>query len=75
MEGVNSSCREGAKSGCRLTPVASTGGARLLGLPVQLMSKVPNWGFRARRPTDFVRRVLRDDWGKFTEENSNEISR
>jgi len=46
----------------------------LIGLLVQLKSKVPNWGFPARYPTDFVRRALRDGWGKFTAENSNEIS-
>jgi hypothetical protein len=45
-----------------------------VGLPVQLMSKVPNWGFPARYLIDFVRRTFRSDWDKFTAENSNEIS-
>jgi hypothetical protein len=46
----------------------------VIGSPVQLMSKVPNWGFPARYPIDFVRRDFRDDWDKFTAENPNEIS-
>ena len=48
--------------------------AVVLGLLVQLKSKVPNWGFPAPYPTDFIRRTFRDDGGKFTAENSNEIS-
>src|ERR1017187_10862090 len=44
------------------------------GLPVQLMSKVPNWRFPTRYPIDFVRRTFWGDSDKLTAENSNEIN-
>lgn len=46
----------------------------IIGLAVQLMSKVPNWRFPARFPIDFVRRTFPVDSDKLTAENSNEIS-
>jgi hypothetical protein len=45
-----------------------------IGLPMQLVLKVPNWGSPARRLADFVSPAFRVDWDKLTAENSNEIS-
>jgi hypothetical protein len=45
-----------------------------IGLPVQLMSKVPDWGFPAQYVIDFVRRTFRNDWSKLSAENCKEIS-
>jgi hypothetical protein len=46
-----------------------------LGLPVQLMSKVPNWQILAIYSIDFIGRTVWTEHGKLTVENSNEITR
>jgi hypothetical protein len=46
-----------------------------LGLPVQLMSKVPNWQILAIYSIDFIGRAVWTEQGKLTVENSNEITR
>src|ERR1039457_3809340 len=46
-----------------------------LGLPVQSMSKVPDWQCLTVYSIDFIGRRLLGNWGKLIVENSNEISR
>jgi hypothetical protein len=46
-----------------------------LGLPVQSMSKVPDWQCLTVYSIDFIGRRLLGNWGKLIAENSNEISR